>query len=224
MWVPVAIGCWVLLMLAMVVFHTAYSRRRMRSLRQAARELGFEFKDSGKPFAGTDVQGLAILRDDPLTTVSDILTGQYGGCSMMVFDVAWCDESAENTALTTCAAFRSVMGSWPPFQITAKDAFERIRNLGAKKPDFADGAPKFAKRFSLHCQDDSEARKLFTPARLEDLRLRLGRFCIEGSADWILIYRPGVKVSANKLAAFVDATSALASVLLPENSFFLPAA
>lgn len=224
MLVLLAIGCWVFVIAAILLFDTRSTRRRKQALERAARNLGFEFEATGKPFAGSDVHGLTILKDDPSTTVTDILRGQYGGCSAMVFDVACCDEFAVNAVLTTCAAFRSVTDRLPSFQVSTKDVFERVRALIATQSDIGEGDHEFAKHFSVHCANEVEARKLFTPARLAQLRLHADGFRIESSADWILIYRPGAKVSANKLATFVNTTSSLATVLLPEHSSFMPAA
>lgn len=224
MLISIAIGCWVLLAVAVIVLDTLRSRRRERLLERVARDLGFECQRKAKPFVGSDVQGLTLLQNDPNVAVTDLLIGQHGGCSMMIFDVACCEDFAVNAHVTTCTAFRSPAGHLPSFQLKRKDVVERVLGLSAKERGICAGDDEFAKRFSVHCTDDGEARNLFTRECVGYLREHAEVFRIECSADWMLIYRPGVKVSARELATFVNATSALASVLLPDSSLFIPAA
>ncbi len=193
--------------------------RRSKRLEQLARELNFSFSAMAKPFENTDVRGLTILEHGPSTVVDNLLERTIGHCRFLICDItALPPEGAATTLATTIAAFQMPDLYLPVFQIGEKNSikrvFEQIEHAFGKKLDEFDDDHEFARNFFVHCAAKGEVRSFLTPAKLTYLREHAAHFHMEASPDWLLIYRPGMKVETDKLKEFSEITSAIASVLL----------
>ncbi len=225
--IVIALVCWIAILLAVVLFDSTATRRRIGGLKRMSEQLGFTFEPSARPFLNSNVTGLVALQQDESTAVADLMRGTSHGCEMLVFDLPCCAEFSVNVVLTTLAAFRCTRGRLPLFQVSAKGVVDRLYDAVAKTPHLIAFDEDFERHFSVHCASEAEARDYFTPERVDQLRAHGDGFHIESSPDWLLIFRPGVKVPPSQLPAFVEAASAVAVALLPPHSpqpVLLPAA
>lgn len=219
MYLYLFVASFVVIAVAWLLLGFVLPARRSKRLEQMARELNFTFSARAKPFGNTDVRGLAILEDGPSTVVDNLLERAIGHCRFLICDINALPPEGETTTLvTTVAAFQMPEVHLPVFQIGEKNTIERvveqIEHAFGKKLDEFDDDHEFARNFFVHCAAKGEVRSFLTPAKLTYLREHAAHFHMEGSPDWLLIYRPGVKVETDNLKEFSEITSAIASVLL----------
>ncbi len=217
MYLYLAVASFIVIALAGLLLGFALPARRSRKLEQVARELNFMFSARAQPFENTDVRGLSILEDGPSTDVENLLERTIGRCRFLICDINSSPQGEITTLITTIAAFRMPEAHLPVFQVGEKNAMERVverieHAFGKKLDEFEDH--EFTRNFFVHCAAKGEVRNFLTPAKLTYLREHAAHFHVEGSPDWLLIYRPGVKVDTDNLKEFSEITSAIASVLL----------
>lgn len=218
MYLYLAVASFIVIALAGLLLGFVLPARRSKKLEQVARELNFTFSPRAQPFEGTDVRGLSILEDGPSTDVENLLERTIGRCRFLICDINSSPQSEITTLITTIAAFRMPEAHLPVFQVGEKNAIERvveqIEHAFGKKLDEFDEDHEFTRNFFVHCAAKGEVRNFLTPAKLTYLREHAAHFHVEGSPDWLWIYRPGVKADADNLKEFSEITSAIASVLL----------
>jgi hypothetical protein len=219
MYLYLFVASFVVIALAWLLLGFVLPERRSKRLEQMARELHFTFSAQAKPFENADVRGLTTLEDGASTVVDNLLQRTIGHCRFLICDIdALPLEGATTTLVTTIAAFQMPGMYLPVFQIGEKNTIgrvvEQIEHAFGKKLDEFDDDHEFARNFFVHCAAKGEVRSFLTPAKLNYLREHAAHFHVEGSPDWLLIYRPGVKVETDKLKEFSEITSAMASVLL----------
>ncbi len=190
-----------------------FTRRRVRMLRQEAQKLGFSFQDSGNPFAGSDVQGLTILEDNPAALTLHVMRRVVGDCDALVFDLAHYIPGCANLMETTVAGFRCPSRQLPVFQIGEKGFAHRLGDALHGRVDL-EVARKFAKKLFVHCSNGTTSQDFLTADKIEQLSLHMEHFRIESSHEWILIYRPGRRTAPQALCHFIQTASAIASALL----------
>jgi len=156
---------------------------------------------------------------DASAVVINVMKGAAGRCQAVIFELARLNPACVTVAATTVAGFRCPCGHLPIFQIGEKTLAHRLGDAMAGAADHDLGQ---AKQLFVHCPDERSAHEFLSPAKLDRLRATAQHFRIESSPDWILVYRPGVRVRPEALPAFIEGTSALASGLLEPNS--VPAA
>lgn len=221
---PAGGGLLILITLIVLALDSADSRRRLSSLKEQARRLGFEFSPSGQPFVETDVKGLSALSEDASVEVFDLMRGRYGNCSMLLFDFPLFNDFSIDVGFTTFAAFRCPHGGLPICQVASKNIVGRLHDELANKPDLYAADRDFARHFSVWCGDKAALHRYLDSYRLAHLRTHADNFRLEFSPEWILVYRAVVKVPANELPAFIRETSELVLPLLPQELHGHPAA
>jgi hypothetical protein len=190
-----------------------FTRRRVRMLRQEAENLGFSFQDGGKPFEGSDVQGLTILEEDPSALTLHVMRRVAGDCDALVFDLAHYIPGCANLMETTVAGFRCPSRQLPVFEIGEKGFAHRLGDASEGKVDL-EVARKFAKKLFVHCSNEAASHDFLTAEKIEQLASHMEHFRIESSHEWILIYRPGRRTAPQGLCHFIQTASAIASTLL----------
>lgn len=218
--------CFTVMALYVLLFGFLLPRRRSRNLERKAREMGFIFAGTAKPFMGTDVSGFSPLADGSETVVYNLLECRKDNCRFLIFDVPIMDDSAR--LVTTMAAFQLRGIRLPVFQVGAKNAVEKMveragSSLGKRVVEFSPDE-KFATRFFVHCLNQGETRAFLSPEKITYLREHAGHYHVDSSPEWLFIYCPSRKVEIHDLQHFAEVTSAIASALLSQPTLPFPAA
>lgn len=218
MQIIIFISVFVVIAVAVLLLGFLLPVRRAKRLEKLAPDLNFTFSALATPFEDTDVLGLAILENGSSTVVNNLLERASGDCRFLICDIENFPLADVNRTLaTTVAAFKVGQVHLPVFQVGEKNTFERvveqIEHTFGKKLDEFDDDHEFTRNFFVHCAAKSEVRDFLTPAKLTYLRKHAAHFHVDGSPDWLFIYRPGVRVEAEHLKEFSEITSAMASVL-----------
>ena len=208
-------GCLLVIGVGVFVVDCLFTRHRLKRLEQQARQLGFAFDRTAQPFEGSDIRGLSVLEQDASAVVINVMKGTVGGCRALVFELAHLNPACSRVASTTMAAFRCASGQLPVLQIGKESIGHRVADVLEHHSDIdlGQGNP-----FFVHCSDQHRAHDFLTPARVEALRRVAAGFCVESSRDWLLIYRPGIRVRPEALPDFIQTASLIASTLLDGSS------
>jgi hypothetical protein len=70
--IALILGCLALILIAALALGFLFPWRRSRSLERRAREAGFRFVHSARPFEGTNVNGFTLLEDGSATVVEKL--------------------------------------------------------------------------------------------------------------------------------------------------------
>jgi hypothetical protein len=203
---------WAVLLAAGILAGVALPRRRTRHLQREARRLDLQFAPTAKPFRGTRVESLALLDDGAETEVENLLQSSDPTSSILVFDLGQAEDYSY--LVTTYAAFRSPIGDLPPFHIGSRDVLERLEEAFGKKTLKIDCDADFSSHFYVQCDDERETRHFLSMRDLRPLCAHPGHCHIQTSPDWLLVYRPGVKVAAAHVDAFIAEANEIAQALL----------
>jgi hypothetical protein len=190
--------------------------RHSRAIEREARKLGLAFSVAAMPFEGTDVHGLTPLQENPCIEAANIVQGSVDGRRVLVLELPFCEACEEETPclhFTTIAAFRCPGGELPEFEIGRKGPLSKVADALWRKPAVVDDR-EFAKDFFVCCEEPARVHDWLTPAKLAELRQPSPPFQISANADWILIYRPGVRIRTEQVAEFLQETSRIAGALL----------
>jgi hypothetical protein len=166
------------------------------------------------------VDSLTILEDGPSTEVENVLERADGNLRTLIFDEYVASDVA--AVATTFAAFRVPAGELPVFRIGSRNILERMEEALGKKVLKIDCNADFAAHFFVECQDERQTRSFLSAGKLPALCEHARHFHIESSPDWLLVYRPGVKVGIEGVATFAREATVVAEALLSANP--LPAA
>jgi hypothetical protein len=214
----ILIGGWIVLLIASAMIVAWYRRRRLRTVDERTRELGFSFDDNSSPFDGSEVRGLSVLRCDPSAIVSRMMTGRVGDRPAVIFNLICYGQHCKSVNAVTIAAFRSPTGRLPRFRIGAKDLLQGLKTRIASQDANSETECEFGKRCLLQCAAQDNASDLLTPRKLSALEGYAKTLCIESSADWVFAYRPCTRLKLEKWPEFIRETSAIAGVLFGEAS------
>ena len=214
----ILIGCWIVLLIVAAIFAGSYRRRRLRTLDEQARELGFSFDENCSPFQGSEVRGLSVLRCDPSAIVSRMMTGNIAGCRAVVFNLICYGQHCKSVNAVTIAAFRSPTLRLPRFRLGAKDVLQVLKTRIAGQDANGETECAFGKRCLLQCAAKDNAQEFLTPGKLSKLEAYAKNLCIESSADWVFAYRPCTRLKLEAWPEFIREVSAIAGVLFGTGS------
>lgn len=207
------IGCWIVLLIAAALIIGKFWGRRLKTVDERARELGFAFDDNSSPFDGSEVRGLSVLRCDPSAIVSRMMTGKIGECPAVVFNLICYGQHCRSVNAVTIAAFRSSAGPLPHFRIGTKDLLQGLATRIAGSDANCETQCEFGKRCLLQSAARDNTRDFLTPRKLSQLEGFAKNFCIESSADWVFAYRPCTRLKLEAWPDFIREVSAIARVL-----------
>jgi hypothetical protein len=201
---------------AVLASESLFRSRHSRAMEREARKLGLAFSVAANPFEGSDVHGLPVLQGDSSMEAANVVRSSVDGRDALVLELPFCEVCEEETPclhFTTVAAFRCPRGEMPEFEIGRKTALSKFGDVLWRKPAVIEDR-EFAKEFFVCCEEPEKVHDWLTPAKLAELRQSSPSFHISANADWILIYRPGICVRAEQVAAFLQETSRIAAALL----------
>jgi hypothetical protein len=214
----ILIGCWIVLLIAAAFVIGGYRRRRLRTLDERVRELGFCFDDNCNPFDGSEVRGLSVLRCDPSAIVSRVMTGKIGECPAAVFNLICYGEHCRSVNAVTIAAFRSPMRRLPRFRIGTKDLLQGLTTRIAGRDANCETECEFGKRCLMQSAANDNTSAFLTPQKLSRLEGFAKNLCIESSSDWVFAYRPCTRLKLEAWPGFIREVSAIAGVMFGEDS------
>ena len=187
------------------------ARRRCDSFCRIAGELGLDYKPRGRPLEGSDVSAFPFLEHGAQTSARNVLRGELHGCPLVVFELTRFGPSEIASRETTYAAFRAPF-KLPLLHMGARHSLDRLREL-THKDAHREFDPRFVHEFFVFSSDPG-LRDFLTPAKMQALLEHAHDYHMETSADWLLVYRSGVKVPARRLGQFLEETSEIAALML----------
>ncbi len=214
----ILIGCWIVLLIAAALVIGGYRRRRLRTLDERVRELGFAFDDNCNPFDGSEVRGLSVLRCDPSAIVSRVMTGKIGECPAAIFNLICYGEHCRAVNAVTIAAFRSPMRRLPRFRIGTKDLLQGLTTRIAGRDANCETECEFGKRCLMQSAAHDNTSAFLTPQKLSQLEAFAKNLCIESSSDWVFAYRPCTRLKLEAWPGFIREVSAIAGVMFGTGS------
>lgn len=202
--------------LALLSGETILRSLHNRSIAREARELGLAFSADARPFEGSDVHGLPLLRGNPSLEVANVVDATIDGRRALVLELPSgevCEAETPHQHFTTVAAFRCSEGEVPEFEIGRKSSLSKMGDALWHKAEVVDDR-EFAKEFFVHCQEPKRVHDWLTPEKLAKLRPAVAPFHVSANSDWILIFRPGAQIAPSQVPAFLRESSRIATALL----------
>jgi hypothetical protein len=206
----IVVGSLFIIALALVI-NRALGHRRGDTFQHVAGDLRMNYIARGTPFVGSDVTGLSPLARGAATVAHNILQGTLSGCGALIFELTHFGPSEISPLETTYAAFRAP-GRLPVLHMGAKHTIDRLRER-VHKDAHREFDPRFASEFFVFSSDPG-LQGFVTPHKMDELLRHAHDYHIETSPDWLLVYRPGVKVPAKRLGQFIREACGIAGVLL----------
>ncbi|HAH08293.1 MAG TPA: hypothetical protein DCM05_17505 [Elusimicrobia bacterium] len=188
-------------------------RKRSQALGQAAARMGLEplvWEPSQRGLYGLQVFDQGHNRRT--YNVFRRLFSETEEAYLFDYDYTTGSGKSRHTHRQTLAAFRRSGRALPRFELRPENVLHKIGGLfGYQDIDF-EGFPEFSRNYLLRGQDEAAVRALWRPFLLQHLGLHPG-WCLEGGGDWLVAYRDGRRVEAEKLQEFFEDSRALHALL-----------
>lgn len=191
-WQPIHIGA----LLSIGLGYVWWERGQSSALRKAAAALGMTF---GKRNRGLALPPFGTLIH--LGKPKNVIRGTANGREVAVFEFSRGSRRHRHTQ--TAAAFHLAGESLPQFDMRPETGLDRvIQRAGSTDIDFG-ASEEFSRDYVLQGEDEPGIRSVFDQALLDYLARDTG-WHVEGLNDWLLVYRYGVRESAQRLPDFID--------------------
>jgi hypothetical protein len=196
------------------VYAKAQAQKRTRALEILASQIGFIFHgdDWSDPSQAPQL-GTALFNRGSGRRFDNIMTGEYGGLKVSIFDYRYTVSSGKSayTYTQTVAVF-APQRLLPLFELRPEGFFDRVGDVFMHKDIDFDSNPEFSRRYLLRGPEPENIRALFSPALLAFFE---GfdpeqKWHVEGNGDSLLFYRSNAVVDAEQILSFRDQTAALA--------------
>jgi hypothetical protein len=190
---------------------TVSDQRRTKTLRLIATEMGFRMVDDKTVYSFESP--LFHVGNKGRNRMFNAMEGTVAGLRTVLFDLSYeYDQGGDdgNTTVThSVAAFSLPNTELPVFSIARSNFnLRRARN----KISF-EVSPELSKRFIVIGNQQAAIRELLHPDFLINLvsANQLERLVIEGAGPWLIVYKPGNKVSAEQWKSFLAETTHIAT-------------
>lgn len=182
-----------------IVFY--YQKWRRDQLRRVAEEMGFTFDARAEQVGLEGWQGLPLLLR--ASKVSNALWGQWNGVETILLD---CKVGRGKYAYRqTLACFRLAGAAFPAFELKPETLMQKLGSaLGYQDIDF-EAYPEFSQTYVLRGLEEAALRRLFSAAVLRFFEHERG-WWVEGTADWLTVYRERRRVGPGKIRSFAEET------------------
>jgi uncharacterized membrane protein YhaH (DUF805 family) len=205
---------WVLLLIILVGFSCwrAYEHHRSKEFADAAAGLGLQFQKKAavdhdlKGFNlfsyGYDTTGIGLLglKRYPAQHIDNVIHGIYQGVSVKVFGYTY--GSYRRVDRQTVCMFKSDEFKLPKFDLCPEHFLYKMASVfGGQDIDFPEH-PNFSQLYRLKSEDEWAARKLFNQEVLRTFE-RHPDLYVEGSSQWLIVYRSGKRVRPSELSQFL---------------------
>lgn len=205
-------GFFVVLLVVIIVWSILYAKKRSQDLAAAAQQIGFTFMGDTWHGPMLNPQFKTCLLQRTRGRPKNVMVGMSGSFEAIVFDYTY---RAGKSSITQTMACFSHNIELPPFTLKPEGIFDRIGDAIVHNDIDFDSHPTFSQRYALKSPDEASTRRLFTPAVLTQMEQISpeAKWNVETSGINLFIFRAGRSVSPSSLAAFLQQTSTVASVI-----------
>ncbi|MCP3906199.1 MAG: hypothetical protein GY715_21450 [Planctomycetes bacterium] len=189
---------------AAFVFAFLGEKKRREGMERAARDMGLEYRQEDRALPGR-IGSLPLLTTGRRGHAGNVMSGTIEDLELLLFDYRYTTGSGKNrsTHRQTVAAFRLDGAVLPEFKLRAERFYHKIAGVfGWKDIDF-DEHPEFSKQYALSGTDEASVRAMFTPDVITFLE-SVPRLSAEGHGAWLIVFRPGRRVTAERIHEFLD--------------------
>lgn len=200
------------LIAASIVMANIQARRRRLALQSLAQQIGVIYQGDDWTRMRSPQLDTALFNRGGGRRFANILTGDYGGLKMDIFDYRYTVSGGKSsqTWAQTVAVFTQDH-SLPCFELRPEGFFDRVGDVFFHQDIDFDSHPVFSRRYLLRGPEPEKIRALFSPtliALFEGLAAE-DKWHIEGNGSSLILYRSNVTVDAEKIVSFRDQTSAI---------------
>jgi hypothetical protein len=200
-------ACLLVVVAVIAYVYCRRERKRTEALRQLAEEWQFDFtpKDDGgllNELAGWNSYLFSLGRG---RAVYNVLRGRASGLEMAIFDYDYHTGGGKtrHDYCQTVVAFRFDGPPLPAFALRPENVWHKIgHQFGYQDIDF-DGYPTFSSRYLLRGPNEAAVRAAFTDRVLSFYEGTQG-LSAEAGGDWLLHYRHGRRVEAERIRPFLE--------------------
>jgi hypothetical protein len=202
------------LVIAGVVYARAQARKRTQALEALALQIGFRFQgDDWSDQSPAPQLGTALFNRGSGRRFDNIMTGEYGGFRVAIFDYRYTVNSGKSsyTYSQTVAAFMQQL--WLPlFELRPEGFFDKVGDFFVHRDIDFESNPEFSRRYLLRGPEPEKIRALFSPALLSFFEgfAAEDKWHVEGNGTSLLLYRFDAKVAAEQIVSFRDQTAVMA--------------
>ena len=188
------------------------TRKRQEALERLGMEIGFSYSEKAPDVLAAELSQIHfnIPQVEYQPRYTNVLEGSAGGGDAVVADRTV--GSGKNQSTSTVFAF-NLKTPLPRFTLSPESIVWRVaEKLGYSDIDI-DGAPDFSRRFFLHGEDKDAVRALFKPEVtqvFEALDPKTNLY-VSASGPWLVVYRPGRLIAADKVREFLRQSELLAN-------------
>lgn len=192
-----------------------YLRRRERlrseALRGESARMGLAFEAEGDHLRHESFFFLPLFSQGRSKTFRNVMRGS----DELVFGFEFTTGYGKHQRITrqTVAAFRAAGADFPAFHLKPENLADRIASqFGGQDIDFPED-PEFSKAFRLQGNEQLMIRELFTGATRHRL-LNHRDWYLQGSREWVLAFRSGLRPDPSDLVSFVETARSIAEPFL----------
>ncbi len=189
-------------------------RRRRQAIEAIASQAGFVFHREGDGPIGAITCRRHLLSLGRSPSASNLLSGSIGDVDVLLFDYVYTTGSGKNSSRhrQTVAAYRVPGAVLPAFELRPESVFHKIgAALGFRDIDLP-GYPEFSKRVLLRGEDEASVAGLFDDETTA-LVMGLQGVSIEGSGEWVMVYRASRRTRPDDLLPFMEQGFTIATAL-----------
>lgn len=202
-----------LLVFAAIIAIVFYSQKRRRDqLRRVADEMGFTFDPKAEELGSAGCEGLPLLQR--AAALSNVLRGYWNGVETIVLD---CKVGhGKNASRQTVAAFQLSGRAFPAFELKPETLLQKLGSaLGYQDIDF-EAYPEFSQNYVLRGTEENAVRRVFSAAVLHFFERERG-WWVEGTGDWLAVYRERRRVGPGKIRSFLEEAGNVSRVFAPQS-------
>lgn len=196
-------------------------RKRAEGLEQAAQGMNWRYEAKPGPVATVlpGIEALPLFQRGPekSRSIEHLLSERNTDRPARLFDYRYTTGSGDDKHrwIQTIAAFDLGDGaSLPAFTMAPESFWHRIgERFGYPDIDF-EPYPEFSARYRLKGADEDAVRRLFRDALLGFFEHHQG-LNVEGQGRWLVVYRPGRRVSPAELPAWRETAAEVARAFEP---------
>lgn len=197
LWLPV-LG----LVIAFIISQIRSTKARTEALQKIATMMNLTYRKDSDLTSELEATGFRLFRQGHSKKTSHVLTGLAGQIAIKIFDYRYRTGGGKNThtSVQTVILMTSQRLDLPSFELQPENIFHKIGQVfGMKDIDFP-MFPDFSKHYLLRGRDEEAVRNLFKTYVLEYFNRNKGLH-LEGSANTLILYRSGKRISPQSLEA-----------------------
>ena len=202
--IPLGIAAFIIL----IFTGYAYGKRRIEAFQRFARRKGMSFTKKADLSSINQFNGLELIPENTINTVSNIIQGNVDGISVMICDVR-ITKLTGNTSMPThqnghtVAILQGDQIDLPFFTMyPANVIYKMLRTLGKQSIAFP-SHPEFSDTYVLRGDDENAVRKSFHDQAVSYL-INHKELSIEGRGNRLLYFRFGKSIKPGELNSFLS--------------------